>query len=98
MFCLKFSKFFESNHQVFKKSRINNLIENTLNRWPVKILQGEEEEEDLGVGDIIEENWRCSVENPHHNLPQHYQSNQAPLSWQQTDLGGQWHLELKQML
>lgn len=58
----------------------------------MKILQGEEEEEDLGVGDIIEENWRCSVENPHHNLPQHYQSNQAPLSWQQTDLGGQWHL------
>jgi hypothetical protein len=29
---------------------------------------------------------------PHHNLPQHYQSIQAPLSWQQTTLGDQWHL------
>ncbi len=29
---------------------------------------------------------------PHHNLPQHYQSIQAPLSWQQTSLGDQWHL------
>jgi len=29
-------------------------------------LQGEEEEEeeDLGVGDTVEENWSCSVENP----------------------------------
>ncbi len=27
-------------------------------------LQGEEEEEDLGVGDIFEENWRCSVKYP----------------------------------
>jgi hypothetical protein len=56
MFCLGFSNFFDSNHQVKKKFKINSLIQTTLNRWPVKILQGEEEE-DLAVGDMIEENW-----------------------------------------